>query len=104
MGSWLSHAGPSSLTRDQTQAPCVGEWSLSHWTAREVPEKLLMISFSLCVRMSVCVGGLGVVDEQVWEGLFMFIKRSPPSVGIELSLGRLCFDSFEKLNGKSKPT
>ena len=26
----------SSLTRDRTRTPCVGRWSLNHWTAREV--------------------------------------------------------------------
>ena len=29
--------GSSSLTRDWTQVPCKGAWSLSHWTTREVP-------------------------------------------------------------------
>ena len=28
----------SPKTRDQTHTPCVGRWSLTHWTAREVPE------------------------------------------------------------------
>ena len=27
----------SSLTRDQTCTPCIGRWSLNHWTTREVP-------------------------------------------------------------------
>ena len=27
----------SSLSRDQTHTPCIGRWSLHHWTAREVP-------------------------------------------------------------------
>ena len=31
--------GFSSLTRGQTQAPCIGTWSLSHWITREVPGK-----------------------------------------------------------------
>ena len=40
--------------------------------------------------MSVWGGGavLGVVDEQVWEGLFVFIERSPPSIGIEPFMSR----------------
>ena len=43
----------------------------------------------MCVNVSVCVGGvLGVVDEQVWEGLFVFIERSPPSIGIEPFMSR----------------
>ena len=35
---WLQHVGSSSLTRDRTQAPCIGVWSLRHWTTREVPD------------------------------------------------------------------
>ena len=27
----------SSLTRNQTHAPCVGRWSLNQWTTREAP-------------------------------------------------------------------
>ena len=27
----------SSLTRDRTCTPCIGRWSLNHWTTREVP-------------------------------------------------------------------
>ena len=30
----------SSLTRDQTHTPCIGRWSLNHWTDREVPHLL----------------------------------------------------------------
>ena len=42
----------------------------------------------MCANVSGCVGGLGVVDEQAWEGLFIFIKRSPPSVGIASLMSR----------------
>ena len=38
MNSQLQHGGSSSLARDQTQAPALKVWSLSHWTTREVPE------------------------------------------------------------------
>ena len=31
------HVGSRPLIRDQTQAPVLGAWSLSHWTTREVP-------------------------------------------------------------------
>ena len=31
----------SSLTRDQTDTPCIGRQSLNHWTTREVPTVLL---------------------------------------------------------------
>ena len=27
----------SSPTRDRTRTPCIGRWSLNHWTTREVP-------------------------------------------------------------------
>ena len=33
----LWHVGSSSLTRDRTQAPALGVWSLKCWTMREVP-------------------------------------------------------------------
>ena len=32
----LLHVESSVLTRDQTQAPALGAWILSHWTTREV--------------------------------------------------------------------
>lgn len=28
---------PGSLTRNQTYAPCIGAWTLSHWTTSSVP-------------------------------------------------------------------
>ena len=31
----------SSQTRDWSHSPCIGRWSLNHWTTREVPEILL---------------------------------------------------------------
>ena len=36
---WLCCAtwDPSSPTRDRTHSPCIGNSSLNHWTAREVP-------------------------------------------------------------------
>ena len=33
----LQHVGSSFLTRDGTQAPVLGAWSLSHWTIRGAP-------------------------------------------------------------------
>ena len=33
---------PNSLTRGRTQAPCIGRWSLNHWTPREVPCGILV--------------------------------------------------------------
>ena len=37
MNSELQHVRSSSPTRDRTQAPTLGAWSLSHWTPRKVP-------------------------------------------------------------------
>ena len=28
---------PSFPTRDQTPSPCIGKWSLNHWTTKEIP-------------------------------------------------------------------
>ena len=41
----------SSLTRDGTRIPCIGRWSLNHWTAREVPAQLFIGSFYTFVRV-----------------------------------------------------
>ena len=40
--SLLWHMGSSSPARDRTQATVLGAWSLSHWTAREVPKSFKM--------------------------------------------------------------
>ena len=37
-GSVLRQVGSRSLTRDQTWAPALEAWSLSHWTTGEVPK------------------------------------------------------------------
>lgn len=49
--SWISNSlnlpiflcvcvfGHSSLTRDRTYDPCIGQWSLNHWATKEVPRK-----------------------------------------------------------------
>ena len=36
LNSW--RVGSSSLTRDGTWAPALGEWSLNRWATREVPK------------------------------------------------------------------
>ena len=68
--SSLQHVGSSSLTRDRTQAPCIGAQSLNHWTTREVP----LCSF-LCSPLwpTLCV----------WFHLF----QSPLSVFVSVNLG-----------------
>ena len=45
----------SSQTRDQTRVPCIGRWSLIHWTAREVP--------SLYFQMLPHPGALGTYGD-----------------------------------------
>ena len=58
----------SSLTRDWTYSPCLGKWSLNHWTAGKVP-----ISSSANVRR-IALGFWTthpVVD--VGVGLYMFV-------------------------------
>ena len=30
----------SSLARDHTRIPCIGRWTLNHWTSRRVPQHL----------------------------------------------------------------
>ena len=42
-GTWYL----SSLTKDQTQAPRTGRWSLNHWTAREVQWYFLKLYFNI---------------------------------------------------------
>ena len=39
----------SSRTRDQTRTPCIGRWSLNHWTTREVP----IFKYIKCTRKRV---------------------------------------------------
>ena len=42
---------PSSPTRDRTRTPCIGRWSLNHWTTREVPWlNEWMNSYLECIR------------------------------------------------------
>ena len=36
----------SSPIWDQTLTPCIGRWSLHHWTTREVPQISFLITFS----------------------------------------------------------
>ena len=34
---WVAISSSSSMTKDRTGPPALGAWSLSHWTAGEVP-------------------------------------------------------------------
>ena len=58
----MQHAGSSSLTRNQTLAPALGVWSLSHWpTQGSVGDN----SFSLLtlVASQVFVGSVNGIGE-----------------------------------------
>ena len=43
----------NSPTRDWTCIPCIGRWSLNHWTAREVPGKVLVLILALILPLCV---------------------------------------------------
>ena len=45
----------NSLTRDWTQIPCVGRWSVNHWTTREVPSLFLYFLFFLIKREHITI-------------------------------------------------
>ena len=75
----------SSLTRDRTWSPCMGAWTLSHWTTREVPQ----ISFDLCSYLSgICFGGylLGDVCFHPWSSLPLLTPLSTLSLPFSSAL------------------
>ena len=41
----MRHLGSSSLTRDWTSTPCIGRWSLNHWTAKVLQLFFLLAFF-----------------------------------------------------------
>ena len=62
-GTW----DPSSPARDQTHTPCTKRWSLNHWTIREVPGSLALISCSADAlysirRLEYCRGRVSLLD------------------------------------------
>ena len=40
----------SFLTEDGTCIPCIGRQNLNHWTIREAPSFLVLISYHQCVK------------------------------------------------------
>ena len=48
----MRHLDLSFLTRDQTCTPCIGRQSLSHWTTREVPRKILKVMQLMVFQIS----------------------------------------------------
>ena len=47
-GTWVL----SSLTRDQTSAPCIGRQSLNHWTIRKIPLPWILVYFQMYIAIS----------------------------------------------------
>ena len=45
----------SSPTRDWTGIPCIGRWSLNHWTAREVPAHCFLSSQGSVLPKNICM-------------------------------------------------
>ena len=70
----------SSLTRDQTCVPCIGRRILYHWTTREVPLALVLLSISVMTndvgRLFMCIctssentsDSLGLGDTRIAQG------------------------------------
>ena len=60
----MGHVGSSYLSRDQTQAPALGAWSLSHQTTREVP-----LSPGVFIQENTHGWGLlhGLIGIQGWD-------------------------------------
>ena len=44
----LQSTGSRVQAKDQTCVPCLGRWSLYHWTTREAHHELLILSFATC--------------------------------------------------------
>jgi len=65
--------GLSSVTRDGTHAPAVEVQSLNHWTAREVPPRDLLESFS--VMSLEMVGGKKTLKKTFIMDIFKHIYR-----------------------------
>ena len=63
---YLRHAGSSSLTKDGSQAPCIGAQSLSHWTIRRGPKRSLKIiitaaALAIFPKLTLCQAVMGSV-------------------------------------------
>ena len=55
----------SSLTRDQTNIPCIGRWwILSHWTTREVPAYQFLFVLFCFLNIYCVVGFPGISDSK----------------------------------------
>ena len=86
------NVGSSSLTRDQTWAPCIGTQSLNHCATREVPLTVVLkgcfyVRVSLC---SLCVFNIfgaradfGIDTSQVFlQGVLVIIPLIGGAVGV----------------------
>ena len=67
----------TSLTRNWIRTPCIGRWSLNHWTAREVPslplKKIKKSRFQRWLRGS-CVIHISEVPHSL-QSYFLLLRR-----------------------------
>ena len=67
----------SFLTRDWTWVPCIGRYSLSHWTTREVPIKFRNNIYPFTVYNSVIFRIFTKLCNHHLQNTFLSLKRNP---------------------------
>ena len=81
--------GHSSLTRDRTYDPCIGQWSLNHWATKEVPRK----SWRLNEAYS-CNQEMGYTERLLCPGApeacLVSMGHTSPTCAIALQLLNVC--------------
>ena len=77
MNSWSQHAGSSSLTRDQTQGPCIGS-TACNWATREV-SSFPFFSWVVCF-FCYCVSCLDILEIKPFL-VTVFANSSSHSIG-----------------------
>ena len=90
----MEHVTSSFLTRDQTQPPALGAWSLSHWTTSGAPKICTLVKiWTSCERT---VGRATNSTWGNWEGLpiegyiwFMALKISKSLLSSKKEKGHL---------------
>ena len=100
----------SSQTRRQAQVPCIGRWTLNHWTTREVPILLLLLSLLrfVCLVSQSCLTlwprrlqstrilcPRGFSRQGYWSGLPCPPPRDLPNPGIKLGSPALQVDFYQ---------
>ena len=84
----LWHVGTSSLTRDQTQAPALVAWSLSHWTTGKSLCCYYSLDFSILTwTCMVCRGSIHFTSENGCDrATVTFTSRREPLLRTGLGL------------------